>query len=122
MLDQTDDSKALLEEIEQALADDFNFPKAFGLIFECIRLINTKLDAGEKVSGHIVLLHLLEDIFGIIPSSFDPLPAEIQLLVDRRAIVRQNKDFAAADQLRDQISALGYQIDDTPYGPLVKKK
>ncbi len=50
------------------------------------------------------------------------LPEAVQKLVAARQQARQNKDFATSDQLRAEIEALGYQVQDTPDGMNVIKK
>jgi cysteinyl-tRNA synthetase len=50
------------------------------------------------------------------------LPAAVQKLVDARQLARQAKDFASSDQLRAEIEALGYQVQDTKDGMKVVKK
>jgi cyanophycinase-like exopeptidase len=47
-------------------------------------------------------------------------PAEVLALVEKRQAARQNKDWAAADALRGEIAALGWQVLDTPQGPKVE--
>ena len=47
--------------------------------------------------------------------------ARIQELMDLREDARANKDFARADEIRDQIAAAGYELRDTPKGPVVEK-
>ena len=49
------------------------------------------------------------------------IPAEVQALVDERAEARKNKDWKRSDELRDQIKALGYILEDTKAGQKVRK-
>ncbi|NTW04061.1 MAG: cysteine--tRNA ligase, partial [Oscillochloris sp.] len=48
------------------------------------------------------------------------VPVEVLSLVDARQDARTRRDWAAADQLRDQIVAAGWQVKDTPAGPVVE--
>ena len=50
------------------------------------------------------------------------VPADIQALADERQAARKAKDFARADALRQQISDLGWTVEDTPKGPRCHKK
>lgn len=50
-----------------------------------------------------------------------PIPPEVQSLVRQRQAARQAKDWSRADQLRQQITALGWQVKDTPAGPVVQQ-
>lgn len=50
------------------------------------------------------------------------IPEEVNQLLDERQIARDNKDFAKSDELRDKISALGFDVKDTGEGQQVNKK
>jgi cysteinyl-tRNA synthetase len=56
--------------------------------------------------------------FGIPTKS--EVPAEIQRLVEERQVARKSKDFKRSDEFRDQLSKLGWVIEDTPKGPRAK--
>lgn len=106
--------------------DDFNTPAAFGAVFSLITAANTAF-AQDRVGtdAHAALTEffaLLSAQLGIVPEGGAPLPPEVQTLVDERQDARTQKDFATADQLRDRLAELGYTVDDTLYGPLVKKR
>jgi cysteinyl-tRNA synthetase len=49
------------------------------------------------------------------------VPGEVLRLVEARQEARGRKDWAASDALRAQIAALGWQVKDTPDGPVVEK-
>jgi cysteinyl-tRNA synthetase len=49
------------------------------------------------------------------------IPKEVQALANQRQAAKANKDFTASDQLRDQIKALGYVIEDTTEGFKIRK-
>lgn len=111
------DSGPAVEGISRAMDEDFNTPKAFASLFEHIKEANSK---GAVPSQPFFTF--ISDVFGIIPTEPVEVPQEIGDLVERRRLAREKKDFAAADSVRDQLAGLGYSVDDTPYGPLVKKK
>ena len=52
----------------------------------------------------------------------ESVPAGVLDMVERRAAAKKARDFALADSLRNEISALGYIVEDTPQGPKVTKK
>ena len=52
----------------------------------------------------------------------DSLPAEVAEVFANREKARQNKDWAASDQLRDQLATLGYEVSDSSTGQTIKKK
>jgi cysteinyl-tRNA synthetase len=115
-----------LIEMGEAMDDDFNTPKAFGVLFDFIRSINGILSQGGLSAPDTALVRSVfsfaSESFGIVPEGGAPFPDDIQALVDERALARDQKDFATSDQLRDRLEELGWTVDDTPYGPLAKIK
>ena len=124
-VDDNHDSKnteASWVKIEEAMSDDFDTPKVLGTFFELIREINSKIGKEQIATKKLLeIINFFEKILGIVPPPTS-YPAEVQKLIDQREKVREEKDFTAADKLRSQIESLGYQIDDTIYGSLVKVK
>lgn len=111
-------------KFECEMDDDFNTAKAIGHIFDLVRQVNPLIDSQELDSNSAKqVLNWLNDvnsILGIIPSKAVEIPAEIQKLTNEREQARAKKDFARADQIREQIKNLGYEVDDTIYGPFAK--
>jgi cyanophycinase-like exopeptidase len=56
------------------------------------------------------------------PPAQAPLPSQVQVLMEARQEARSRRDWAAADALRRQIGELGWQVIDTPEGPLLQQK
>jgi cysteinyl-tRNA synthetase len=109
-----------------ALDDDFNTPEAFAALFELVRGINAAAEArragAEQLRGARAQLTGMLDVFGLSgldPGPGDEVPAEVRALVDQRAAARAARDFARADELRDRIAALGWELVDTPEGTQV---
>lgn len=114
------------EEFLKALDDDFNIPVAFGDIFEMIRNINPML-VNNNMNKDTALKYLnfiqdLNSLFGIIPSKQEKVPDNITELVQKREELRRDKDWTGADKVRVRIEEMGYEIEDTVYGPLSIKK
>jgi cysteinyl-tRNA synthetase len=106
-----------LTNIEEAMDNDINTAAAFAAIFEIVK------DANKRgVAPSASFFDFISKIFGIVPSISNDIPDDIQNLVNQRQTARDAKDFASSDKLRDELAARGYTVDDTPYGPLVKKK
>lgn len=116
--------KEIKEKFEREMDDDFNTAKAIGHIFELVRQVNPLIDSKEisRDSAKQIFewLEEINGILGIIPSKIIEIPNEVRKLIDEREQARQTKDFSRADQLREQIKNLGYEVDDTAYGPLAK--
>ena len=102
-----------------ALADDLNVPGALGVLHECFR---SDVPDGAKRA----LARLAESIFAVglfETMPLEPLSAELQALVDRRAEARRLRDFALSDQLRAELAAKGVLVEDSKDGrQLVKRK
>lgn len=102
----------------EAANNDLGMPQALVVLWE---LVKSDLPTEEKSE---VLLKM-DKILGLQLDKYlgKPLevPEEVQKLVDEREKVREEKDFKKSDELRDKIQKLGYDIDDTPDGAVVKK-
>ncbi len=125
-------TKALLgkakEDFYESLADDFNTPKAFAVIFEFIKEINKLLDenlVGKKDADQMYKFFVeINTIFGII--NFQKLkksnvPNEVQELLKTREAYRKAQDWQKADELRMEIEKYGFTVDDTAGGTILKK-
>ena len=99
----------------KALFNDLDSPKAIAYIFDFIKLINTAIDAGEPIPRrHIIkLFQRLERVMALdLPLTKTSIPAEIMNLFHQRNQARADKDFTQADKLRQELSNLGYTIQD----------
>lgn len=110
---------------EDDMDNDFNVPAAIGWLFNMIKLLNPPISIrtidGNLAKTIIAFLNKINEVLGIIPSQIVEIPENIQSLVNLRESARNLKDFTGADELREKINGAGYQIDDTPYGPLTKR-
>ncbi len=105
-------SSPVLAQVTEALADDLNVPKALGFIFG-----NLEMLASERIVAHALRV-LFQQVFGLEcilksqESTDESLSPEIAQLIDARAAARAAKDWALADQLRDELARLGYTAVD----------
>ena len=115
---------AYMAKFFATLADDFNTPEALAQLFELIGEGNRRLTANEPL-GDIrgALLEMLT-ILGLetLLGEDEQLGVELKELLERREAARQAKDFAAADRIRDQVAARGYEIRDSSAGPRVVRR
>jgi cysteinyl-tRNA synthetase len=114
------------DEFKAAMNDDLAVPQSLALIAEYMRIGNS---AGEdkkvlaKTAGQIRgILSILgcdpfDPHFTVSKSNDAALDGLIKLALDQRQAARDRKDFKAADQIRDQIAALGITVEDTTNGP-----
>lgn len=112
------------KEIVKAMDNDFNTQMAFGLLSGLASQIYQSVNEsgiGEKSYEKFTqVINFFDRVFGIIPQEKEISP-EVQKLVQEREKAREKKDFTRSDELREQIKNLGYEVEDTAYGPLVKK-
>jgi cysteinyl-tRNA synthetase len=100
-----------------ALADDFNTPRALAALYEWVAIAN-RLDAPggreelAEMLGVLGLEALLES---------EEAPAEAVALAERREAARRDKDWGEADRLRDELRDMGWEVRDGPQGPELVK-
>jgi len=121
--------KNLEKDFIKAMEDDFNTPKVFASIFEFISTINPLL-LGEKISKNQAkkIIKIFKGMDKVLNCLFpwkkekDRIPQEIMKLIKQREEYRQKKDWQKADKIREKILKLGWQVEDTKYGPKVKRR
>ena len=102
--------------------DDLNTAQALGAVFEFVRDVNTKMDAGEFQADNVAdanqVLELFDSIFDVLKTEQSgQVPAEeIEGLIAERIAARKNRDFARSDAIRDDLKARGVILEDTPQG------
>lgn len=116
---QCDIKKSLFAPAWESLNRDLNTPAALGHLFSGLKAVQ-KLD-GEEAAANLTAFNAILNALGLeLPSieeaSNSDIPADIKDLAERRWQAKQNKDWAASDQLRDELSALGWTIKDTSDG------
>jgi cysteinyl-tRNA synthetase len=121
------------KKFEEAMDDDFNSPKAVGIIFDFVRDINKIISENEDLSKEFFqnarkfLEDTAEGVLGIIDFGKDKDEGKslekdlIQLLIDIRWDAKQNKNFELADKIRDELNNLGIVLKDSKAGTTYKK-
>ncbi|NLD59224.1 MAG: cysteine--tRNA ligase [Clostridiales bacterium] len=117
-------AKKAVEAFDAAMSDDLNTADALAAIFEHVRDMNSSLTADsarEAIDAGLNALGTMTDVLGLLRKDFDATPDEVKALVEQRVAAKKAKDFALADQIRQEVLDMGYIIEDTPKGPMVKK-
>jgi cysteinyl-tRNA synthetase len=108
-------SARLRAEFFDALAEDFNTPRAFAAAFDWVREANRSEgptgDADLREMLGVLALDNLLDVDGA------EAPQQAQTLMGERETARAERDWARADELRDQLRELGWEVRDGPDGP-----
>ena len=108
----------------KAMDDDLNTADGISAVFELVTEINTMLRGGTSkayAKAALEIFNELTGVLGIIKAKETSIDADIEALVEERQQARKNKDFARADEIRDELKARGYTLKDTPQGVQIIK-
>ena len=116
------------KEVLDALCDDLNTSKAIAEVNNISKKLSLAENLNDKVKYKTMLL-ASANVLGILQHSpkkwlgigqiQDNLDSKhIEDLIDQRNIARKNKDFKTADDIRDKLTNLGIEIEDTPDGTI----
>jgi cysteinyl-tRNA synthetase len=107
-------SAARLETFRDALADDFNTPRAMAEVFELVGEANRR-----EVSGAAAAVGEMLELLGLgtLAEPEDGANAEAEALMAERERARGERNFERADAIRDQLAALGWEVRDSADGP-----
>lgn len=113
----------------EAMDDDLNVSGALAVVFDLIREGNIALDDGDndratEIGGQVVAM---TEVLGVNPlaaqwnsgdddATSEALAALVEALIDARARARKDRDFATADQIRDQLTTAGIAVEDSADG------
>ncbi|KPH93366.1 cysteine--tRNA ligase [Pseudoalteromonas porphyrae] len=110
-------------KFRKAMDDDFNTPEALPVLFELAKELNRVKDSETAQAGQLAfVLRSLGEVLGVAqqtPEAFlqgaqaDDEVAQIEALIVKRNDARASKDWAAADEARDALNALGVILEDS---------
>jgi len=117
----------LRAKCEEAMCDDLNTPIVISHLFDSLKTINLVHDGKETISAidleelKSVFTLFIEEILGLKSESEATTGGEaykgaIDLLLNIRLDAKQNKDWATSDKIRNELTALGFEIKDTKDG------
>ena len=109
-----------VQNFEKAMEDDFNTADAIAAIFELVKFANTTAD-GESSKAYLQRLLAqivkLTDVLGlIVEEKSELLDADIEALIQERQEARKARNFARADEIRDELLEKGILLEDTREG------
>ena len=118
--------KKAIQHFCTALADDLNISSALAALFDLMKEINIFYDQGKLNGGDgAEVLYVMQEfnrVLGVFNFASEEAPPHLQEMLEKREGARKNKDWGLADQMRGEIHAAGFIIEDTPHGARLKKK
>ena len=115
-----EEARALAAKFEAAMEDDFNTADAISALFELVKLSNSTVsDASGKAYVDLLknMIDSLCDVLGIITErKSEVLDEEVEALIAERQQARKAKNFARADEIRQQLLDMGIVLEDTREG------
>lgn len=114
------DAKEYVTKFKAAMEDDFNTADAIAAIFELVKYANQNTDSSSSKAYSQALLDELKtlcDVLGIlVETKEEMLDSDIEALIEERQQARKNRDFARADEIRDELLEKGIVLEDTREG------
>ena len=115
-------------DVFYALCDDLNCPHALGCMFKIISELDVDDLSDEQKCALKEEFGSVLYVFGIDLSAIEltklvkDLPAEVTALANERLRAKNDRDFASADELREKINSMGWEIKDTSAGYELNRK
>ena len=108
-------NKKYLDEFEKAINNDLDMPGALQVLWKLLR--------DKKAKGKLGTVKKIDEVLGLDLLKKDQIkvPPNVSKLLKEREVARKKKDWEKADEVRANIKKLGYTIDDTEKGSVVKK-
>ncbi len=115
----------LVKKYEASMEDDFNTADAISALFELVKLCNTEADETSTRTLLMQLKTTVEELCQVLGiktrREVQLLDSEIEEMIARRQQARKEKNFALADEIRDQLAQMGILLEDTREGVKWKK-
>ncbi len=127
-LDRFNEPSEYMQRFIEAMEDDFNTPEALAALFDMVRELNSQVAAGEtgrstKLALELKSLGHMMGLFLDVPEKFlqaggsDEISAEdIEAKIEQRKQAKKDKDFALADQIREELLAQNVVLEDSREG------
>ena len=107
--------KKYLSEFEEAINNDLNMPEALQILWNLAR--------DEKATGKLRTIKKIDSVLGLnlFKREKEKVPFEVKKIAEEREKLREKKEWEKSDELREKINNLGYAVEDTERGFVLKK-
>lgn len=125
----SDEETDIINRFTEAMDDDFNTARAIAILFECVRVVRNESNTNEQRLLYAHLLVELGSVLGFfahlnesLKETLDNVASDlIQLFIHYRSNAKKDKNYLLADQIRNDLMALGIELKDTPQGTIWNK-
>jgi cysteinyl-tRNA synthetase len=118
-----DEKDPAIEKFKQVMDDDFNTPEALAVLFDLANQVNRLREKDEGAAlQKAAVLKKLANVLGLLEADAEQFlqtgagesenGADIDALIQARNAARENKDWAEADRIRDELDAMGIVLED----------
>jgi len=118
-----DETDPAIDKFKQAMDDDFNTPEALAVLFDVASQVNRlREDDAQQALQKAAVLKKLANVLGLLEDDPEQFlqsgaadgddGADIDALIEARKAARDNKDWAEADRIRDELDSLGIVVED----------
>ena len=109
-------NRGYLEKFEKAITDDLNMPEALQVLWSLVR--------DKKANGKLEAIKKMDKVLGLnlLKKEKIAISSQIKKLIGQREKFRKSGNFKEADEIRKKINNLGFIIEDTEKGVVVKKR
>ena len=118
-----DENDPAIEKFKQAMDDDFNTPEALAVIFDLANQVNRLREKDNSAAlQKAAVLKKLANVLGLLEEDAEQFlqtgagesekGENIDALIEARNAARENKDWAEADRIRDELDAMGVVLED----------
>ncbi len=114
------EARAFCGKFDEKMDDDANTADALSVIFDLVRFANTNVTEASSKAFAETVLEIMTELCGILgivalPKK-DMLDEDIEKLIEERQAARKSKNFARADEIRDELLGKGIELMDTREG------